>query len=127
MYNQCTLIGHLGSDVKAKSIGDKMVVNFSLATGISDKHTDWHNIVAWDKTASICAKYLAKGRKVCVVGRITSRKWEDPKTGAKQHITEIVANQVVLLDSAKVADHKVHDPEEEWKKQSEGDFDDMPF
>ena len=121
MFNKVVLIGRLGSEVKIKSVGEKMVANFSLATQLSDKHTDWHNIVAWEKQANNCAKYLSKGSMACVEGRITTRKWEDAKTGQKHSITEVVANDVRFLSPS----NKVHDVEKEWNAQAGAAFEDM--
>lgn len=107
--NKVTLIGHLGKDPETKFTpnGDA-VCNFSIATseswtdksGTRQERTEWHNIVVWRKLAEICQKYLAKGRQVYIEGRIQSREWND-KEGNKRRVTEIVADKMVMLGSAK--------------------------
>ena len=58
--------------------------------------TQWHNIVAWNGTAKIVEKLLKKGNEVVVEGKLTSRSWDD-KDGVKHYITEVVANEILLL------------------------------
>jgi single-strand DNA-binding protein len=82
------------------------VASFSLATNESWKdqdgnlqeRTEWHNIVAWRKLAEICGEYLKKGKKVYIEGRIQTRSYDDKNTGAKRYITEIVADNMIMLD-----------------------------
>lgn len=97
--NRVILIGRLGKDPETKNLpNDKTVCTFSIATDESfgdKKHTEWHRIVAWGKTAEIAGKYLEKGREVCVEGRIQTRSWE--KDGEKKFATEIVCDRLVLL------------------------------
>lgn len=108
MLNRVFLIGRLGKDPELKTLQNQQTVcKFSVATserrpgkdgGLPVEETQWHNIVAWGKTAELCAKYLAKGRRVMIEGKITTRSWDD-KNGQKQNMTEIVANSVQFLDS----------------------------
>ncbi|MBI4464441.1 MAG: single-stranded DNA-binding protein [Acidobacteria bacterium] len=103
--NKVILVGHLGKDpdVSYTSSGQALA-KFSLATNRRSKdksgewkdETDWHNIVAWGKTAEFCGQYLTKGRLVYVEGRIQNRTWED-KEGNKRYATDIVANDVIPL------------------------------
>lgn len=103
--NRAILIGNLGKDPEVKfTDGGKARCNFSIATNESwtDKATgekkervEWHNIVAWDKLAELCGKYLAKGRQAYIEGKLQTRKWE--KDGVTHYMTEIVAQQVVFL------------------------------
>src|SRR5690606_7258409 len=81
------------------------VANFSLATseswtrdGNRDERTERHRVVAWDKTADQCTKYLSKGRIVYVEGSLRTRDWED-KDGAKRQTTEVHAQTVQFLGS----------------------------
>ncbi len=98
MKNVAILIGRLGSDPELSyTPSQKAVCKFSLATTSGKDQTDWHNIVAWEQQAENCAKFLAKGKVACVEGRITSRSWDDKKTGEKKYITEIIAYSVVFL------------------------------
>ena len=103
--NKVILIGNLGRDPELRyTQNGQAVANFTLATtetwskkeGGRDERTEWHRIVAWGRTAELCAQYLAKGRTVYVEGRIQSREWEN-KEGQKQRTTEIVAQTVQFL------------------------------
>ncbi len=104
--NKVFLIGNLGSDPEVKRLdGNKSVVNFSIATserwtdkvtGEVRERTDWHRIVAWDKTAELVGEFLAKGRQVCVEGRLQTRSFKD-KDGRDRTITEVVADFVTFL------------------------------
>ena len=105
--NMVTLIGRVGKDpVLRRTTGDVAVANFSVATdegytkqdGTKVERTEWHNIVAWGKLGEHCAKYLAKGRLVCVEGKLQTRSWDNQ--GQKHYITEIIAKNVEFLDSA---------------------------
>jgi len=104
--NKLFLLGRLGKDVELKDLeSDKKVAKFSLATdhGFGDKKvTDWHNVVVWDKLAENCQKFLKKGSKVLIEGRVTNRSWE--ADGVKKYITEVVAHNVQFLDPVKLED-----------------------
>ena len=105
--NKVMLIGHLGRDPELRYTPDGVpVASFSLATseswtdknGSRQEHTEWHNIVAWNKLADLSKRYMAKGRQVYVEGRIRSRDYTD-RDGNKRRATEIIATQIVLLGS----------------------------
>ena len=103
--NKVFILGHLGSDPETRQIQGGSLTNFSIATTehYSDKErTEWHRIVAFGKTAELCAQYLHKGSQVMVEGKIQTRSWED-KDGTKRYSTEIVANHVTFLDKKKQA------------------------
>lgn len=112
MVNKVLLIGRLGADpVTEYTQSKQQYCRFSLATterraakegGLPSEQTEWHNIVAWDKTAEQCARYLSKGRRVYIEGKIRTRNWE--KDGQRHYKTEIVANNVQFLDSASPKD-----------------------
>ncbi len=104
--NKVILIGNLGKDPEVKFTPNGMAVaKFSIATNerFKDKEgqwqdrTEWHNIVAWQRLAEICGEYLKKGRSVYVEGRLQTRSWDDKDSGQKKYMTEIVANDIVLL------------------------------
>ena len=84
----------------------KKVARFSLATneyyknskGEKVQNTEWHTIVAWGKTAEIIEKYAGKGKEIGVTGKLKSRSYED-KEGIKRYVTEIEANEILLLGS----------------------------
>lgn len=105
LRNSVRLIGNLGAnpDVKSLEKGNK-VAKFTLATNdtYTDKEgkkitdTQWHNIVAWGKTAEIIEEFLTKGSEVAVEGKLVSRSYEG-KDGDKKYITEIILNEVLML------------------------------
>lgn len=106
--NKATLIGNLGKDPELRYTSSGVpVATFSVATneqwkdsdGNVQERTEWHNIVAWQKLAEICAEYLKKGSKVYIEGRIQTRSWDDKNTGQKRYITEIIASDMIMLDS----------------------------
>ena len=100
--NKIILIGNLGKQPELKQTkSGKPVASFSLAT--SEKYnnetkTEWHNIVAWNKTAELCGQYLKKGSKVYIEGKLQTRSWDD-QNGNKRYTTEVIANIVQFLDS----------------------------
>jgi single-strand DNA-binding protein len=105
--NKVILIGRLGKDPEVKyTPSGTPVAKFSLATdevykdrnGEQQKHTEWHNIVAWSKLAEICGEYLTKGKQVYIEGTIRSRQWED-KEKNKRTSYEIIARQMQMLGS----------------------------
>jgi single-strand DNA-binding protein len=106
--NKVMLIGNLGKDPELRyTTSGTAVATFSLATNESWKdadgnvqeRTEWHNIVAWKKLAEICGEWLKKGKKVYIEGRIQTRSYDDKNTGTKKYITEIVADNMIMLDS----------------------------
>ena len=71
---------------------------YKNAKGETVQNTDWHNVVAWDKTAEIVEKYAAKGREVGITGKLKSRHFET-KDGTMRFVTEVVASEILLLGS----------------------------
>ncbi|MDP5082186.1 MAG: single-stranded DNA-binding protein [Winogradskyella sp.] len=104
--NKVMLIGNLGDEVKMHYFDDKNCVGrFPIATSesyISKQsneritNTEWHNIVVRNKAAEICEKYLSKGDKVYIEGRIKTRKWTDDK-GVERYSTEIQCDEFTFL------------------------------
>ena len=104
--NKVMLIGHLGDDVKVHYFeGGGCVGRFPLATNetytnrqTNEKitNTEWHNIVVRNKAAEICEKYLSKGDRIYVEGRIKTRKWQDDQ-GNDRYSTEIVCTDFTFL------------------------------
>ena len=68
-------------------------------TGDKQERTEWHNVVFFNRLAEIAGEYLKKGSKVYVEGSLRTRKWQDKNTGADRYTTEIVANEMQMLDS----------------------------
>ncbi|MGJ8745235.1 single-stranded DNA-binding protein [Polaribacter sp.] len=107
--NKVILIGNLGDDVKMHYFDDSNSVGrFPLATsesytnkqtGEKVTNTDWHNIVVRNKLAEICEKYLSKGDKVYVEGKLKNRQWE--QDGVKRYSTEVVVIDMTFLSTKK--------------------------
>jgi single-strand DNA-binding protein len=107
LKNKVQLIGNLGANPEVKTTENgKTLARFSIATTDSYKNakgekvddTHWHQIVAWGKTAELAEKYLQKGSKLSIEGKLTNRSYED-KEGIKRYITEVVANELLFLDN----------------------------
>ncbi len=104
LRNSVRLVGHLGNNPEVKEIASgKKVAKISLATNESFKkngdqvtETQWHNLVAWGKTADIAEKYLQKGQEVCIEGRLNNRSWEDAD-GNMRYATEVVINELLMV------------------------------
>ena len=106
--NKVILIGNLGNDPDVRfTPNGSAVANLSVATSDSwtDKNTgqrqdrtEWHRVVIFNKLAEICQQYLRKGSKVYLEGRLQTRKWQDAQ-GQDRYSTEIVANDMQMLDS----------------------------
>ncbi|MDG1394522.1 MAG: single-stranded DNA-binding protein [Flavobacteriaceae bacterium] len=105
LRNKVQLIGNLGNDPEIITLeSGKKLAKFSLATnenykdanGDKQTKTDWHNIVAWNKTADIIEKYVTKGKEIAIEGKLTNRSYET-KEGEKRYITEVVVNEVLMF------------------------------
>lgn len=135
--NKVTLIGNLGRDPELRYTNSGVpVATFSIATneqwkdseGNTQERTEWHNIVSWQKLAEICAEYLKKGSKVYIEGRLQTRSWDDKNTGQKRTTTEVVASDMIMLDS-KGAAARGSDASPPVSTESPGkaEKDDLPF
>ena len=105
LRNKVQLIGNLGNDPEIINLeSGKTLAKFSVATNESYKNasgekvtdTQWHNVVAWGKTAQIIEKYVTKGKEVAIEGKLTSRSYET-KEGEKRYVTEVVCNELLML------------------------------
>ena len=105
LRNKVQLIGNLGNDPEIVNLeSGKKLAKFSIATNESYKNTkgervtdtQWHNVVAWGKTAEVIENYVTKGKEVAIEGKLTSRSYET-KHGEKRYLTEIVCNELLLL------------------------------
>lgn len=119
MKNKVFLIGNVGRDpeIKYLSNGDA-VANFSLATTMKvkgEEKTEWHKIVAFGKVAEVIEKYVTKGSRLCVEGRLQTDEWED-KNGAKHYTTKIILSDLSMLGGG-----------ERDKPSKKMDEDDVPF
>jgi single-strand DNA-binding protein len=104
--NKITLIGNLGKDPEVQTlVGNIKVAKFSIATtetykddkGQTHSQTEWHSIVLWRGLADLAEKYLHKGSTVYLEGKNKTRSYDD-KQGIKRYVTEIIGEQVLLLD-----------------------------
>lgn len=103
--NEVLLLGYVGKDPEVKAIpSGAKVANFSIATTESwvdnnnqkQERTEWHNIVAWRGVAEIIEKYVRKGSRLLLKGKIQTRSWDD-QNGQKRYMTEIVLSDLTLL------------------------------
>ena len=106
--NKVILLGFVGKDPEIRSTpSGTMVANFTLATSDRQKdaqgnwqdHTEWHNLVAFSRTAEIIRDYVKKGSKLYVEGRIQTRSWDDKESGQKRYRTEIIVFDLSLLSA----------------------------
>ena len=106
--NKVIIVGNLGQDPEVRFMPNgSAVANFTVATsetwkdkqtGEQKEKTEWHRIVIYQRLAEIAGEYLKKGSKVYLEGRLQTRKWQNQQ-GADQYTTEIVANEMQMLDS----------------------------
>jgi single-strand DNA-binding protein len=105
LKNKVQLIGHVGNDPEIKTFdGGKKLAKLNVATNESYKNdkgekveeTQWHNLVAWGKTADIIEKYVVKGKEIAIEGKLTHRSYED-KNGEKRYVTEVVIDELLML------------------------------
>ena len=135
--NKVTLIGNLGKDPELRYTSSGVAVaTFSMATseswkdpeGNTQERTQWHNIVAWRKLAEVVGEYLKKGGKIYLEGRLQYRNYDD-KNGVKRYVTEIVMDQLVMLDSrgGGAASTQQDVGSAPLPEESGGKVDDLPF
>ena len=137
--NKVMLIGHLGDDIKMHYFdGGGCVGRFSLATNetYNDKssgekvtNTDWHNILVRNKAAEICQKYLSKGDKVFLEGRLKTRKWT-AENGQDRYTTEVNVDEFTFLNTSKVKEGSTQESPVPKSNQDTKDIpaeDDLPF
>ena len=141
--NKVMLIGHLGDEVKMHYFeGGGCIGRFPLATNESYTNkqtneritnTEWHNVVVRNKGAEICEKYLSKGDRIYVEGRIKTRKWQDD-SGNERYSTEIQCTDFTFLTTKKDSDNTARQQPQANKPATttvnepiEEDNDDLPF
>jgi single-strand DNA-binding protein len=106
--NKVILIGNLGKDPEVRHLENgATVANFSIATsetytdrtsGQRVENTDWHDVVAWRGLAEVIEKYVKKGTKVYVEGKLKKRSWKDNEDNMR-YTTEVIADQLTILSS----------------------------
>ena len=141
--NKVILVGNVGNDPEIKHLDqDVKVAKFRMATSESFRAkngervttTEWHNIVLWRGLAGVVEQYVKKGSKLYIEGKITDRQYE--KDGETKYFTEIVANNMVMLDSKESSEHQTNRSStandnqfhsEEAEVNEQGGDDDLPF
>jgi single-strand DNA-binding protein len=144
--NRAMIIGRLTRDPEIRTTPNGQdVANFSVATnfawsnqsGEKQQTVEYHNVVAWRKLAGICGQYLKKGSRVFIEGRLQTRNWE-AKDGSKRSTTEIVAENMLMLDSKGSSGPKTDfsnkseektkpAPENKKEEEEEISIEDIPF
>jgi|TARA_R110000737_G_scaffold352130_1_gene396859 single-strand DNA-binding protein len=144
--NKVILIGNLGKDPEVRHLENgAAVANFPIATsetytdkstGEKKENTDWHDIVVWRGLAEVAEKYLKKGMKIYVEGRLKKRSWQD-KEGQTRYTTEVVADQLTILTRPEISDKPSNQPNysnsgtptppENIKDFKDDETDDLPF
>jgi len=141
--NKVMLIGHLGDDVKMHYFdGGNCIGRFQLATNevyinktTNEKitSTEWHNLVVRNKAAEICEKYLSKGDKIYIEGRIKSRQWQ-AEDGTTKYTTEIQVTEFTFLTTKKETSNQRQNHDQESTKNTNFDapseglpINDLPF
>lgn len=111
LRNKVQLIGNLGMNPEIKTLDDgKKLAKMSIATNETYKNskgekvtdTQWHNLIAWGKTAGIIEKYLIKGSEIAVEGKLVYRSYTD-KEGVKRYITEVQINELLMIGGGRAA------------------------
>jgi single-strand DNA-binding protein len=147
--NKVILLGNVGKDPEIRTTGTgTSVANFSLATsdrfqdqqGNWQDRTEWHNLVAFKRTAEIVRDYVKKGTKLYIEGKIQTRSWDDKETGAKKYRTEIIVNDLSLLsgrddgggssrssNAPSSMDQRQPAASDEYSQAAEISDDDIPF
>ncbi len=106
--NKVQLTGRLGKDPEIRITPQgNTVTQFTVASNRSWKtadnqqrdDTEWFTVVAWNKLGEICGEYLRKGSRVYIEGRLQTRSWDDQESGQKRYKTEVIANDMIMLDS----------------------------
>lgn len=131
--NKVMIIGRLGKEPEMRyTANGNAVTTFTVASGRQRKtaegdvreETEWFRVVTWSKLAEICNQYLSKGSRVYIEGRLQTRSWEG-QDGQKRWSTEVVANDMIILDNrAKDVDRA---PVEEDEFSFDAGPDDIPF
>lgn len=127
--NKVMLIGRLGTDPEMRyTASGSPVTTFRLAVGrqwrdnageIHDE-TEWFNIVAWNRLAETCNQYLTRGARVYVEGRLQTRSWEDQQSGQTRYRTEVIASDLIMLDSRSSREPEEYPPPREPSRPQRG-------
>lgn len=126
-YNQVIIAGNLGTDPQCNTLQNGTAVatisvgtneSYKDANGQVQERVEWHRVVFWSKLADIVRQYLRKGSAVLVSGKLRSRKYTD-QNGAERTITEIIANDLVMLPSGNNQTGGYNQPQQQnsWQNQ----------
>jgi len=131
-FNKVILIGNVGKDpVIRYTPGSMAVANLSMATseswkdkqtGENQEKTEWHRVVAYGKLAEIIGDYVKKGSKVCIEGKLETKKWQDKNTGQDKYTTQINANNMQLLNRVEFDNSNTSNQDDGYDPQT-----DIPF
>lgn len=138
--NKVIIVGNVGKDPEIRHTpnGDT-VANFSIATserwtdkktGEKKENTEWHRLVAWRRQAEVIQEYVRSGSKLYIEGKLQTREWEDKNTGAKRYTTEIIVQNLQMLDSRNQSNSQPSDAPQQAQRAAApvDDFDDdIPF
>jgi single-strand DNA-binding protein len=133
--NKVMVIGRLGRDPEMRyTSAGKPVTTFSVAAGrnwttndgAQRSETEWFNVVAWGSLAEICNKYLDKGQRVYIEGRLQTRRWTDAE-GAKKSAVEVVASEMIMLEKSSARDAETDEIEEPPYGEAPFDEEEYPF
>lgn len=134
--NKAIIIGNLGKDPEVRYLDNgTAVANFSVATSETYKdknsgekvtNTEWHNVTLWRGLAEVAEKYLKKGNKVYICGKIKTRSWED-KEGNTRYTTEIIGDELTMLGSRETTTQQSQAPRVETQTDQGSQEDDLPF
>lgn len=131
-YQRIQIIGNLGKDPELKKLSDQEVCKFAVATseifmknGTKFEETEWHRVTVWGKTASNCAKYLKKGSKVFLEGKLKTSKYN--KDGVDHYSTQVIAFRVMFLDTKKEGSPENVSLPQEKIQETETDWSEIPF
>lgn len=137
-FNKVILVGHLGNEPSIRSTDQQVkVADFSIATnelfqknGEKVEITDWHDIVAWRKLADFSERFLKKGNKIMVEGRLKTRVWVDKETGVKRKNVFVIADQIQFMDKKEAPVLDVRDPffdQTSFTMVAETEDEELPF
>lgn len=145
MINKVILVGNVGKDPEVRHLDNGTAyARFTLATSETYKdkssgnkvtNTEWHNIVLWRGLADVAERFVKKGSKLYIEGKITSRSYDDPNGGGTKYFTEIVGNVMQMLDSKGSNDNSGQNtpppPKQEGADNNQAseplETDDLPF
>lgn len=126
--NKVLIIGRLGKDPEVKYTPQgSAFARFTVASGRKwrtnegeeREDTEWFNVVAWDKLAETCGQYLQKGSRVYIEGRLQTRSWDDQQAGQKRYMTEVIANDMIMLGDRERAPEQTHQDDEHQSQEPE--------